>query len=81
MATTVHHGPYEQMPSAYHALTGWIAGHGHEIGGHLGKSISIIRGLWLRTSSCPGSSFRYVLRPAEQRQGSGLTLPPTSLVA
>ena len=33
MATTVHHGPYEQMPSAYHALTGWIAGHGHEIGG------------------------------------------------
>jgi effector-binding domain-containing protein len=33
MATTVHRGPYEQMPSAYHALTGWIAEHGHDIAG------------------------------------------------
>ncbi len=33
MAATVHRGPYEHMPAAYHALTGWIAEHGHEIAG------------------------------------------------
>lgn len=33
MATTVHHGPYEQIAPAYHSLTGWISEHGHEITG------------------------------------------------
>lgn len=33
MATTVHRGPYEQIAPAYHTLTGWISGRGHEIGG------------------------------------------------
>lgn len=33
MATTVHHGPYEQIALAYHTLTGWISEHGHEIAG------------------------------------------------
>jgi len=33
MATTVHHGPYEQIAAAYHTLTGWISEHGHEIAG------------------------------------------------
>ncbi|MCP4964460.1 MAG: MerR family transcriptional regulator [bacterium] len=33
MAATVHRGPYDQMPLAYRALTGWIAEHGHEIAG------------------------------------------------
>ena len=31
MATTVHHGPYEQIAPAYHTLTGWISEHGHDI--------------------------------------------------
>jgi effector-binding domain-containing protein len=33
MATTVHHGPYEQIALAYHTLTGWISEHGHDIAG------------------------------------------------
>ena len=33
MATTVHHGPYEQIAAAYHTLTGWISEHGHDIAG------------------------------------------------
>lgn len=33
MATTVHHGPYEQISPAYHTLTGWVSEHGHEIAG------------------------------------------------
>ncbi len=33
MASTVHHGPYEQIAPAYHTLTGWISEHGHEITG------------------------------------------------
>jgi effector-binding domain-containing protein len=33
MATTVHHGPYEEIAPAYHTLTGWISEHGHEIAG------------------------------------------------
>jgi effector-binding domain-containing protein len=33
MATTVHHGPYEQIGSAYHTLTGWISEHGHDVAG------------------------------------------------
>lgn len=33
VATTMHHGPYEQIGSAYHTLTGWISEHGHEIAG------------------------------------------------
>ncbi|MCP3974214.1 MAG: MerR family transcriptional regulator [bacterium] len=33
MATTVHHGPYDQIAPAYHTLTGWISEHGHEIAG------------------------------------------------
>ena len=33
MATTVHHGPYQQIAAAYHTLTGWISEHGHDIAG------------------------------------------------
>ena len=33
MASTVHHGPYEEISAAYHTLTGWISEHGHEIVG------------------------------------------------
>ena len=33
MATTVHRGPYEEIATAYHTLTGWISEHGHEIAG------------------------------------------------
>ncbi len=33
MATTVHRGPYQEIASAYHTLTGWISEHGHEIAG------------------------------------------------
>jgi effector-binding domain-containing protein len=33
MATTVHHGPYEQIAPAYHTLTGWISDHGHDVAG------------------------------------------------
>lgn len=33
MATTIHHGPYEEISAAYHTLTGWIVEHGHEIVG------------------------------------------------
>lgn len=33
MATTMHHGPYEQIAPAYHTLTSWISEHGHEIAG------------------------------------------------
>jgi effector-binding domain-containing protein len=33
MATTVHHGPYEQIAPAYHTLAGWISEHGHDIAG------------------------------------------------
>ena len=33
MATTVHHGPYNQIGQAYHTLTGWISEHGHDIAG------------------------------------------------
>jgi effector-binding domain-containing protein len=32
MATTIHHGPYEQIALADRTLTGWISEHGHEIG-------------------------------------------------
>ena len=33
MATTMHHGPYQEIGPAYHTLTGWISEHGHEIVG------------------------------------------------
>lgn len=33
MATTLHHGPYNQIGPAYHTLTGWISEHGHDIAG------------------------------------------------
>ena len=33
VATTVHHGPYEEIATAYHALTSWIAEHGHDVAG------------------------------------------------
>ena len=33
MATTVHHGPYQQIAAAYHTLTGWISEHGHDAAG------------------------------------------------
>lgn len=32
-ATTVHHGPYDEIGPAYHTLTGWVQEHGHEIAG------------------------------------------------
>lgn len=32
-AVTTHHGPYDQLAPAYHALTSWIAEHGHEAAG------------------------------------------------
>ncbi len=33
MATTVHHGPYQQIAPAYHTLTAWISEHGHDVAG------------------------------------------------
>lgn len=33
MATTVHRGAYFDVAPAYHVLTGWILGHGHEQAG------------------------------------------------
>ena len=33
VATTVHHGRYEQIAPAYHTLTGWIAENGYEVAG------------------------------------------------
>lgn len=33
VATTVHHGRYEEIAPAYHTLTGWISEQGHEITG------------------------------------------------
>jgi len=33
MASTTHHGPYQEISPAYHTVTGWIAEHGHEIAG------------------------------------------------
>ena len=32
-ATTMHHGPYDELGPAYHTLTGWVQEHGHEIAG------------------------------------------------
>ncbi|VAW07348.1 Transcriptional regulator, MerR family [hydrothermal vent metagenome] len=33
MASTVHHGPYQEIAPAYHTLTGWVSEHGHELAG------------------------------------------------
>ena len=33
MATTVHHGPYQEIAPAYHTLIGWISERGHESAG------------------------------------------------
>lgn len=33
VATTVHHGRYEEIAPAYHTLTGWIAKNGYDIAG------------------------------------------------
>jgi effector-binding domain-containing protein len=33
MASTVHHGPYDQIGAAYHTLTAWISEHGHDVAG------------------------------------------------
>lgn len=33
MASTIHHGPYQEIAPAYHTVTGWISEHGHEIAG------------------------------------------------
>jgi effector-binding domain-containing protein len=33
MASTIHHGPYQEIAPAYHTVTGWISDHGHEIAG------------------------------------------------
>ena len=32
-AVTVHRGPYAEIGPAYHTVSGWIAGHGHELAG------------------------------------------------
>jgi len=31
VATTVHHGPYEELSSAYHSMHAWIAEHGYQL--------------------------------------------------
>lgn len=33
VASTIHHGPYDQIGPAYHTLTGWIQDHGHDMTG------------------------------------------------
>lgn len=33
VASTIHHGPYEEIAPAYHSLMGWIQEHGHEMAG------------------------------------------------
>lgn len=33
VASTVHRGPYDELASAYHTLTGRIAEHGHQAAG------------------------------------------------
>ncbi len=33
VATTVHHGPYQEIAPAYHTLTGWVSQHGHAMAG------------------------------------------------
>lgn len=33
VASTVHRGPYDQIGPAYHTLTSWITGHGHQMSG------------------------------------------------
>jgi effector-binding domain-containing protein/DNA-binding transcriptional MerR regulator len=33
VVTTIHHGPYDEIQPAYHALGGWIQEHGHETAG------------------------------------------------
>lgn len=33
MASAIHRGPYQEIAPAYHAVTGWISEHGHEIAG------------------------------------------------
>ncbi|CAN5921014.1 hypothetical protein BH23ACT10_BH23ACT10_12900 [soil metagenome] len=33
VASTVHHGPYDELAPAYHTLTGWIQEHGHQTAG------------------------------------------------
>ena len=33
VAVTVHHGPYEELSSAYHSMLGWISENGYELSG------------------------------------------------
>lgn len=33
VASTVHHGPYQEIAPAYHTVTGWIQEHGHQTAG------------------------------------------------
>ncbi len=33
VASTMHHGPYNEIAPAYHTVTGWIQDHGHQITG------------------------------------------------
>lgn len=33
VASTLHHGPYDEVGPAYHTLMGWIQEHGHEVAG------------------------------------------------
>ncbi|NNF62913.1 MAG: GyrI-like domain-containing protein [Acidimicrobiia bacterium] len=33
VASTVHHGPYDQLRAAYEKVTSWISEHGHQIVG------------------------------------------------
>jgi effector-binding domain-containing protein len=33
IATTTHHGPYEELRPAYHAVAAWVQEHGHQLAG------------------------------------------------
>jgi len=33
MASTIHHGPYEEITPAYHTLAGWVTEHDYEFAG------------------------------------------------
>jgi effector-binding domain-containing protein len=33
VATTVHHGPFQDVGRAHDAVVGWCAAHGHRLGG------------------------------------------------
>jgi effector-binding domain-containing protein len=33
VASTIHHGPYQEITPAYHTITGWVQDHGHQFAG------------------------------------------------